>query len=207
MKYLLLICSMSLLTGIVSAQDNSKTKPGFILSTPLTSLTEPEGGPSIGLEYRILEGLAVGVEGTAILYTVFPFVYDHEYAKTGLRIKPEVKYFPVATRGKNTELYFSLQGVYKQIRYSQFSSVAPVTSRKKRTVIAWSPNIGLQRYLDRSHHFILDMYLGLGIRYRKTEPGDEWMYDELFERERLVAIDEDGYNPHLGFGFKLGYRF
>src|SRR5688572_6453664 len=108
MKYFLLICSF-FLTSIVSAQDKSETlspvKPGFILSTPLTSLTETEGGPSIGLEYRILEGLAVGVEGMAVLYTTFPFAHPHEYAKSGFRIKPEIKYFPVATRGKSVELY------------------------------------------------------------------------------------------------------
>ncbi|WP_110055283.1 DUF3575 domain-containing protein [Chitinophaga sp. S165] len=208
MKYLLLICYLFLLTGIVNAQDSSEklfpAKPGFILNTPLTSLTEPEGGPSIGLEYRISEGLAIGIEGTAVLYEAFPFLYAQEYGKSGFRIKPEIKYFPAATRGKNGQLYFSLQGVYKQVRYTEVSEATGNSIRKERKVIAGSPNVGWQRYLDRSHRFILDMYLGLGVRHRKTEP-DVWMGNQLYLGSR--RIDVDGYDPHLAFGFKLGYRF
>ncbi len=208
MKHLLLVCSLSLLTGIVNAQNSSEklfpAKPRFILSTSLTSLIESEGGPSVGLEYRIIDGLAIGIEGTAVLYTTFPFLYEHEYAKSGFRIKPEIKYFPAAARGKNGQLYFSLQGVYKQVRYNEFSEATGTTVRKEKKVIAGSPNVGWQRYLDRSHRFILDMYLGLGVRHRKTEP-DVWLGNELFFGNRRIEVD--GYDPHLAFGFKLGYRF
>lgn len=210
MKYFLLICCLSVLTGTVYAQEKSESerlfplKPGIILSTSLSTLLEPEAGPSLGLEYRIIKGLAIGVEGTVFLYKM-PETYEAHYSTSGFRIRPEIKYFPKWGQGKSMHVYFSLMGLYKQVRYYEYDYYDGQV-RKKKTATALSPNVGLQRYLDRSHHFIMDMYMGLGVRHRKTEPGDELLYDN-FGRTSPIEIDVDGNNPHVAFGFKLGYRF
>lgn len=213
MKYFLLICCLSVLTYTVSAQEKNESgplfplKPGIILNTSPSTLHELESGPSLGLEYRITNGLAIAVEGTVLLYAS-PYAYSTQYSPGGFRIRPEIKYYPSRGRGKSIQLYFSLMGVYKQIRYEEIDYREYYIERlkQKKTVTAISPNVGLQRFLDRSHHFIFDMYMGLGIRYRKTEPGDGWSYNDLGPASPF-EIDEDGYNLHVAFGVRLGYRF
>jgi hypothetical protein len=208
MKYLLFICSLSLLAGIVNAQDKDEAifpaKPGLILGTAITTLQEPEAGPSLSVEYRITKGLAIGIEGTVFLYTL-PETFVQQHSRSGFRIRPEIKFFPNLGQGEKKNLYFSLMYVYKRVGYYDNAYFDGLPVRKTKTVYAISPNVGLQCFLERSHHFILDMYAGLGLRRRKTE--SEEGYQEYDATDGFVILDGDGYNPHLALGFKLGYRF
>ncbi|TWW01539.1 hypothetical protein [Chitinophaga pinensis] len=213
-KHVLLAISILFMSGVVVAQDEKKTvekktfnRKGLILNTTLSSLTEPEGGPTWGLEYRLSESVAIGVDATAILYAL-PETYNDD-SRRGFRVRPEIKLFPSWWRNQHRAFYLSLMGTYKQttyedIRYPMPGAIEYLQKFKKR-VYAGSANLGLQRYFGEQGRFIMDLYVGVGLRHRRTTPNDSY-YSESWETP-FFRIDEDGFNPQFAFGFKLGYRF
>lgn len=219
MKHLLLACCLLFVGGIAVAQEKydikKKTIPsqkGWLLNTTLSSFTEPEGGPSLGMEYRFSETVAVGLDATALLY-VLPDTYNDGMNRKGYRIRPEIKFFPSWWRNEHRSFYISLMGLYKDIRYDeQFYSYDGTNNnayivRQKKIVRALSANMGIQRYLGPDHRILLELYAGMGVRYRTITPGEPNEYYYITDRIGPFSIDEDGYNPQIAFGFKLGYRF
>ncbi|SFO60815.1 hypothetical protein SAMN05428949_5988 [Chitinophaga sp. YR627] len=214
-KTVLLAISILFISGAAFAQEEKEAaekklpnRKGLILNTTLSSLTEPEGGPSVGLEYRLSESVAIGVDATAILYTL-PETYEGENGRRGFRIRPEIKLFPSWWSNQHRSFYLSLMGTYRQtsyedIHYRMPDAVEYLVKYKKR-VYAGSANLGLQRYFGAEGRFIMDMYVGVGLRHRRTTPNDSY-YSESWETP-FFRIDEDGFNPQFAFGFKLGYRF
>lgn len=190
-------------------------KPGLIISTNILSLVEPEGGPTIGLEYRASLHWAVAVDATALLYTM-PDWYRHDDRHTGYRFQPQVKYY-ISGRHCRYNLYFSLMGMYKHVDYGRFTDgyldhdsesgeyvyVEGIRYPRKKDVVAGSANFGIQQYLGSERKMILEFYGGLGLRYQ-----DRRGVPSLFESEDYDAAGiSDGYFPHFTLGIKFGYRF
>ncbi|QHS60243.1 hypothetical protein [Chitinophaga agri] len=218
MKHLLLACCLLFVGSIATAQEEKETQKkvlpsqkGVFLNTTLSSLTEPEGGPSLGLEYRFSETVAVGLDATALLY-VLPDTYEDSRDRRGFRVRPEIKFFPSFWQKEHRSFYVSLMGLYKEIRYNeQFYSFDGTntnmyTVRQKKAVSALSANMGVQRYVGPDRRILIELYAGCGFRHRRTTPGDP--YDSYRDTDRFLrlSIDEDGYSPSFAFGFKLGYR-
>jgi hypothetical protein len=217
MRHLLLTLFVALISGVALAQEEDKIqkketpkRTGWVLNTTLSSLTEPEAGPAVGLEYRFSESVSVALDGTAILYTL-PDVYDYGTNRSGYRLRPEIKFYPSWWRNERRNFYVSLMGTYKDVRYDElfynFQDDKPYTVRQKKISRAISANIGIQRYIGSARRFMIELYVGTGIRFRRTTPGYEEGYVEDEYELRNLSIDEDGYNPQFAFGFKLGYRF
>ncbi|ACU63848.1 hypothetical protein [Chitinophaga pinensis] len=216
-KHVLLAISILFIAGIAFAQEKKEEKTGdkktysqkgVLLNTTLSSLTEPEGGPTWGLEYRLSESVAIGAEVTAVLYT---FYDSYEEDRRGFRIRPEIKIFPSWWRNQHRSFYLSLMGTYKKTSYEDihyvmpYPNVEPLPQKYEKSVYAGSANIGLQRYFGAKGRVVMDMYVGVGLRHRRTTPNESY-YTESWGRP-FFRIDEDGFNPQFAFGFKLGYRF
>ncbi|MBW8685021.1 hypothetical protein [Chitinophaga rhizophila] len=218
MKHLLLTFYALIFSGVLLAQDappaaqkKGPARTGIILHTTLSTLTETDAGPSLGIEYRLLRSLAFSVDATALLYSL-PDVYDDYYTRSGYRIRPEIKFFPAWGLKESRAFYVSLMGTYKRVGSDEVDyddEAYPHPVRRIKQVRALSANMGIQRYLGPQRRFMLELYAGLGLRHRRTTPLPYYAeLDEkgLFEGPHLT-IDEDGYNPQVAFGFKLGYRF
>ena len=213
-RHVLLAISILFISGVALAQEERKasekktfSRKGLILNTTPSSLTEPEGGPSLGLEYRLSESIAIGLDATAIVYTL-PDMYDEE-DRQGFRIRPEIKLFPSWWRNQHRAFYLSLMGTYKYTTYDDtyyiMPDATPYPQKYEKRIYAGSANLGIQRYFGAEGRFMMDMYVGVGIRHRRTTPNDSYVYQSW--ETPLFRIDEDGFNPQFAFGFKLGYRF
>jgi hypothetical protein len=224
-KLLPILCTFILLADLSYAQRHHypipegqfPRAPGFLISTGLFSLFEPEGGPSAGFEYRLGLHWAVALDAMAILYKM-PELYPDDGEHKGFRFQPQIKYY-FAGKHRSFRGYFSLMGTYKDVHYSTMTSEGeiyngtsydyypPVAYTEHRKIIAGSFNIGFQKFLGDDGRIFIEPYAGFGFRYR-TYTGkpeidgdfvDDYYGDGIFDGER--------YLPHISYGFKLGYRF
>lgn len=220
MRYLYLVCTLLLFSHFVYAQEKTAAQPlfplepGLVLSTMPTSLVELEGGPSLGLEYRISETVAIGFDLTKVLYTM-PGTYANRLGTSGTRFRPEIKCFLWQGRESYKSIYISLMGMYKPVRarWTIWNDDKGQDERitGKKTVSGLTANIGTQRYLDKKHRFVLDMFFGVGLRHVHMRPE---LADLFYEKDLGLGIvngafhiDEEGYHATAAFGLKLGYRF
>ncbi|MRG46888.1 DUF3575 domain-containing protein [Chitinophaga sp. SYP-B3965] len=192
-------------------------KPGLVISSNLFSLHEPDGGPSLGLEYRASLHWAVMVEGTAILYTTVP--RDAAESK-GFRIQPELRYY-FSGKHRTFRGFFSLQGMYKQTTFpdSTFKEVPSSTNpsrsvyesvyyESKKEVFGGSANIGFQARFGKANRFMVEMYAGLGLKskdyFGKPIDAKEPM-DKVIKV--IPEFDKAGTYPHIPMGVRMGYCF
>jgi hypothetical protein len=185
-------------------------KPGLIINSNLFSLHEPDGGPSLGFEYRVSLHWAVVVEGTALLYTLEPDGADNG---RGFRIQPEVRYY-FAGKHRTFRGFFSLQATYKEKSYRDSALVGTsirssdnerVYFEEKKQILGGAANIGFQKRFGKGDHFMFEMYAGLGLKQKDFygRPG------RIIEEKRLFVPDTDkpGGYPHIAMGARIGYAF
>jgi hypothetical protein len=190
-------------------------KPGLVISTNVFSLHEFEAGPSLALEYRTSLHWAVILEGTALVYTL-----DEGDYGTGFRIQPELRYyFP----GKHRSFrgFFSLQGTYKQTTFqdSTFREVLsgsnptgidyePVYYEAKKRILAAGANIGFQVRLGRGDRIMIEMYAGLGLKFKDLFGKPAGTVEPM---DRIIQIipkfEEPGTYLHIPMGVRMGYCF
>jgi hypothetical protein len=225
-KSLLIFCTATLLVFSCYAQSfepkegEFPKKPGVILSTNFLSLFEPEGGPTVGVEFRTSLNWAFGLDAMAIAYNM-PFLFDYDDSNHhGYRLSPQIKYY-FAGKKSSYRGYIGLMGMYKSVSYTTMSGsyghyddvtgnyvyTEPERYKRNKYATAGSINIGFQKFLDRDNHIFFEFFGGVGLRYqwRKGKPSFADAvpdYDEEY-REGI----KDGVYPHMTAGIKLGYRF
>lgn len=224
-KYLLCICTFLLAANFSFGQRDRypkegqfPRKPGLILTTNMLSIFEPEGGPTLGLEYRFGIHWAMAADVTALLYTM-PELYDNDERHTGYRIQPQVKYY-LPGRRHSYQMYVSLMGLYKSVHYNKVSDgsyyyngneniyIPGESYREHKQIIAGSTNFGFQKFLDEERHAVVEFYGGVGLRSKQRSgkpavPGNNGGNVYYDDYDGL----EDGIWPHVSYGIKFGYRF
>jgi hypothetical protein len=213
-KHLRYTCYLLLLAGVAHSQEKTgkgklfPQKPGIIINTTFNTLIEPDAGPTLGVEYRISNHFAVGMNVTGIFYAGTP-IDRTDSARMGFRLQPEIKYFVNWGDDGDKQVYFSLMGLHKEMKYKAREHDTTNTSTfriidRKKIINAMSGNIGVQHYLGDKRHFIVDVYAGMGLRYRSTTPPLP-VYNT--EGAHYDFTTKDGYTLQVSFGIKLGYRF
>jgi hypothetical protein len=188
-----------------------------MVTTNVLSIFEPEGGPTLGLEYRFGLHWAVAADATALLYTMPELYYDHE-RHTGYRVQPQIKYY-LPGRRHSYQMYVSLMGLYKSVHYNttsdgysyydgnQYIDVPGVKYREHKEIIAGSTNFGFQKFLDEERHAVIEFYGGVGLRskLRTGKPAVQPSVgrEDYYDQDGL----DDGIWPHVSYGIKFGYRF
>jgi hypothetical protein len=190
-------------------------KPGLLVSTNVLSLFELEGGPTLGLEYRLALNWAIAVDATAILYTL-PEVYDTDGPHTGYRIQPQVKYY-FGGRRRSFRGYISFMAMYKDVHYDKTTSGGeyyngteyiyydPVPYVEHKKIIAGSFNVGMQKFFDDERRVFIEPYAGVGLRH-KERTGRPAIDGTYYEDDDFLDL-KDGMYPHLTWGLKFGCRF
>lgn len=232
-RALCFLCLFSLVAFAIAAQDRKfrwpkrpqkrpppvviPPKPGLIIHSNLFSLHEPDGGPSLGFEYRASLHWAVVVEGTALLYTVTP---EHADNGRGFRVQPEVRYY-FAGKHRTFRGFFSLQGTYKEKTYQDSAliwvdngTISGIPRRDqervyfeaKKRILAGAANIGFQARFGKGEHFMVEMYAGLGLKSKNFYGRPPAMIDDKINWF-VPDLDEPGDYPHIAMGVRIGYCF
>ncbi|MET6997231.1 DUF3575 domain-containing protein [Chitinophaga defluvii] len=184
-------------------------EPAFIISTNVFSLTEPDGGPSLALEYRFNLHWSILVEGTAILYDLTE--NEAGGSNKGYRIRPEARYY-FAGKHKTFRGFFGVEASYKQVDFQEYVTLdhenyyerTAYSRRKKMGGGAFK--IGFQTFFDKNRRIIFELYGGAGFKYRHTDKKGmpENVYVPRFKNP--WRLDEDGLMPNIPMGVKIGYR-
>ncbi|PWV49739.1 DUF3575 domain-containing protein [Chitinophaga sp. S165] len=230
MKQLYTILILCLLV-VVSLKGQQRGTPdslltGVRISTNLLTLREPDGGISLALENRYTKEWSVLVEGTWIFIdekSDFGLRGQYTPKAKGFRIRPEIRYY-MPGRGHKYKLFFAQEISYKRVSYLEewihregenpnngtfnYEKITPYD--KVKTIIGTSGKMGLQFYFDPRHKFIMELYVGLGIKHRKIKFKDEVpIYGSYLEDNDGYFFDtlESGWNINIPMGLKVGYRF
>jgi hypothetical protein len=184
--------------------------PGLLISTNVFSITEPDGGPSLAVEYRYSLHWSVLLEGTAILYQ-FMGEDALEHATSGFRLRPEVRYY-FAGKHKTYRGFFSVEGSYKQVRYyepvtlDQGNYYEKSTYQRTKRMGGGAFKIGFQTYFGKKKHIMFELYGGVGLKYRTYD--DAAMPDNAYipTFRDAFKFDDPGLMPNIPMGVKFGYR-
>lgn len=231
MKQLYTILISCLLIAVSSKGQRREGTPdslltGLRISTNLLTLREPDGGISLALENRYTKEWSVLVEGTWIFIDEkgdYNLRGQYSPKAKGFRIRPEIRYY-MPGRGHKYKLFFAQEISYKRVSYLEewihrvgenstgdyfnYEKITPYD--KVKTIIGTSGKMGLQFYFDPRHKYIMELYIGLGIKYRKVKFKDEVpTYGSYMEDNSSYFLNapESGWNINIPMGIKVGYRF
>lgn len=195
---------------------------GLNISTNLVSLYEPDAGPAIALEYRATRAWSVLLEGAWICYDLkseYGLRGEYTPMAKGFRLRPEVRYYLPGKR--NTYVFFfSHELMYKRVNFLEERIVQKETGggyyyeqlkayEKTKQLFGTSGKFGFQRYVDRHHRLFIELYVGIGLKYRTSSYKEEPPAGSYLEKNDKYFFENlhDGWLLYTPFGLKVGYHF
>ena len=203
-----------------------KIKPVSLANTwwvqynPLT-LTEPEVPITATIHYKTNGRIAIALD--AGFFIAKQNYSDNGFTQyNGFRLKPAIKYYLQGYKKSPHGLYFSLEGLLKRTinkkqewlsqtnstGQSVFSQLANYKERK----LVYGINLlfGGEIILDKEQRWMLDLYLGLGIRNKQFKANNlptglsvDYSNDNS---NRVFNIFLNGTYMSVPAGLKVGYR-
>lgn len=216
------------ITASSKAQKNTPDPQltGLRISTNLVTLREPDGGVSLALEYRYKKNWGVLMEGTWIFIDEkadYNVRGKYTPMAKGFRIRPEIRYYMPGSRHVY-KLFFGQEISYKRVSYLE-EWITPVTSdprgwgvdyeqisayEKVKNIYGTSGKVGCQLFFDKQHKFMIEFYIGLGLRYKdvafknKVPPAGSYLENNS---SYLGDTPETGWDINIPMGIKVGYCF
>lgn len=199
---------------------------GLRISTNLVTLREPDGGISVALENRYKKNWSVLVEGTWIFIDEkgdYNLRGRYTPKAKGFRIRPEIRYY-MPGKAHTYKLFFAQEISYKRVSYLeewiQQMGVNPNNGtfdyekisayEKVKNIYGTSGKMGCQFFFDARHKYMMEFYIGLGIKYRDVAFKDKVpSADSYLENNSSYLVDEPktGWDINIPMGIKIGYRF
>ena len=195
---------------------------GFYLSLAPLALLDPIE-PSINLHFMYAKNdkIAFGMEAGYIYHYT-----QEDDGVNGFRLRPEVRFKNLLKAGRmDSPWYVSIQGMYKRtnqlFEYDEEVVLSPTVSftrlhstHLRRQVSGLNALIGKELFLSRqSKHVFVDIYAGLGFRYRVVDLEDGASQDiiDTFSDRNWFRIQKmrntDGAGISLLLGLRLGWKF
>lgn len=223
-----ILCLISWLPSTAQKNTPDSLLTGLRISTNLVTLREPDGGVSLALEYRYKKNWSVLVEGTWIFIdekSDYNLRGRYTPMAKGFRIRPEIRYY-LPGKAHTYKLFFAQEISYKRVSYLE-EWIQPVKSdpvaggwdidyekistyRKVKNIYGTSGKMGGQLFFDAQHKYMLEFYIGIGIKYRdvafkdKVPSADSYLEDNS---SYLVDSPTTGWDINIPMGIKVGYRF
>lgn len=175
------------------------------------SLADMDNTAMVGGEYRFKNHLSVLADVGYVFYTS----YIEEAKKTrGFNIRPAIRIY----YGRSMARYFQVQAGYKHVNYSvhdwvnkevvngvpSYQQQQDFTYRKQ--VAALSFMIGRMILLG-SDDWFADVYMGLGLRYRKLGVAGEEDFSYTLDRGLFGPPQERLISLHLPFNIRIAHTF
>lgn len=165
---------------------------------------------SFGVEKRISHKSSVALDGSFIFFSQM-FGEKSHYSR-GFMFRPAYRFFPA--QGK---VFIEIEGHYKQVTQKLTDWVGRdvvndvptydeyATFRLRKSVKGAHLKVGRQYYLSK--HFWLEVYVGIGVHYRKykvvDDPRMRYALDNVFLM--VTSVDQEVV-PALPAGLRLLYR-
>jgi hypothetical protein len=207
-------------TLTIKKVETSPVHSMWIQYSPLT-LMEPEVPITATFLYKTSNRLAVALDAGFFIATQ-NYSDEGPRAYSGIRLKPELKYYLQSHRKGPLGMYVSLQGLIKRTiekkeewlsRQSSgglfvFSQLA--NYRERKLVYGISIILGGEILLDREQRWMLDLYWGIGFRNKQFKALDlpdglSVDYDNA-KPKQLFNLFLNGTYMSLPIGIKVGYR-
>lgn len=196
---------------MVAKAQSSLTGMRVFINVP--SFSEMDGGPALGVEYRIKNNISVSLEGQWILYSL----PDYEAQNHGFRFTPDVKFFIPGSR-KRYKWFFAVQALYKQVNsyedyiiphyednmevYQELRSL-----ERQKQVFAMGGRFGVQStFGGKKERFYMEISAGLGFRWKETHFVQRPPEGSV-KRGREALLETDGLMPDVPYKIRFGYRF
>jgi hypothetical protein len=195
------------------------SKTWWVQYNPFT-LLEPELPITATFMYKINRKIAVALDaGFFIAHQDFQSDGYEKYS--GIRLKPQIKIYPLGKQTYLNNWYLSLQGVFKYTQNpeqqwltkldanGQFLYRQLVDYTQKKREIGIDFLMGFELPLNYEKTWMLDFYMGMGTRNKTfTEVGIPLGLainrNDFF---RFFTINRPGEQITLPAGLKLSYRF
>ena len=190
-KFILTVsCIIGLLFSVtVSAQkinqSNGESYPGFSLHTSLTSFFDYDAGVNLGVGYRWNKHFSASISPTWIFYS---FYSDggSSIIPSGVRVRADVKYYFKKRRPRHPDFYIAPEFHYKYAKTKKedlfginclngqcdFFQNAVYTDVKNEIGGLVKTGIIFPLRFVKNHRWLLDMYIGLGVKqsnFRETD--------------------------------------
>lgn len=225
---ILILCLLIAASSKAQRNTPDSLLTGLRISTNLVTLREPDGGVSLALEYRYKKNWSVLIEGTWIFIDE-KADYDLRGKYTpmakGFRVRPEIRYY-LPGRGHVYKLFFAQEISYKRVSYLE-EWIQPVratpnspvadyerisTYDKVKNIYGTSGKVGVQLFFDARHRYMIEFYIGLGLKYRDVAFKDEFHVPSITsyqEKDYSYIVDSPytGWDINIPMGIKIGYRF
>ncbi|WP_440135716.1 DUF3575 domain-containing protein [Chitinophaga sancti] len=201
-----------LLMGCIMAASAQSSLTGMRIFVNVPSFTEIDGGPALGLEYRIRDNISVALEGQWILYSLSNYVAENH----GFRFTPDVKFFLPGSK-KRYKWFFAAQALYKQVNtfedyiiphYENNTQVYQELRayERQKQVFAFGGRFGIQStFGGKKERFYMEVSTGLGFRWKGTHFLQNPPEGSL-KRGREPLLDTEGWNPDVPYKVRFGYR-
>lgn len=213
MKYLLMCCLL-LCSGEMLAQ---KIDHPWVLSTNLVSMIEPDGGPSINLEYKFNRRWSVSMEAEMVLYNWASNLEDYntntagEFVRGGIRLRPEARIYLTHSR----RLFFSGMFMYKRVELDElfyvdnYSYQSTVNLRGIKESVGFTPKIGFQTFIRGK--VLFEISGGLGAAYRIFRYKDRIPQNVIIpafkDDEAASQFRREEWEADFPLSIRFGYRF
>jgi hypothetical protein len=137
-----------------------------------------DGNINLGSEYRFNGTWSATLDAGAIFYSQY---FANSKKTRGILLRPGVRIYP----GKYKDYFVELQLHYKQVMYHitdwiERDLVNGVPSYEELTTFryqkrVWGVHImgGIKEYLGSNHRLSIEVYLGLGVHFKKQNPYNE----------------------------------
>jgi hypothetical protein len=192
----------------------------WIQYSPLT-LIEPEVPITATFLYKTSNRLAVALDAGFFIATQ-NYSDEGPKAYSGIRLKPELKYYLQSHKKEPLGMYVSLQGLIKrtiekkeewlsqQNSGGQFVFSQLANYRERKLVYGISFILGGEILLDKKQRWMLDLYWGIGFRNKQFKALDLPVglsvdYDNV-KPKQLFNLFLNGTYLSLPVGIKVGYR-
>ncbi|TWW01538.1 DUF3575 domain-containing protein [Chitinophaga pinensis] len=200
---------------------------GWRVSSNLLTLHHPDGGISAAVEYRFRRNWSVLLEGGWIFIDEKK-LYDMRGQFTpkakGYYVRPEIRYYLSGKRGKY-RIFFSQDFFYRKVSFYEERivkmNVNPndgdydyeqlSTFGKTKEMFGTDSKFGFQTYMGNTQRIMFEVYVGLGVKYRKFTydrpvPADSYLEDRKYNFD-YVPDKNNVWDGAFPVGLKLGYRF
>ncbi|SFO60837.1 Protein of unknown function [Chitinophaga sp. YR627] len=200
---------------------------GWRVSSNLLTLHHPDGGISAAVEYRFRPSWGVLLEGGWIFIDekkLYNMRGKFTPKAKGYYVRPEIRYYMPGRHGKY-RLFFSQDFFYRKVSFYEerierinadptggmYNYEKLSTYGKTKETFGTDTKFGFQTYFGNDHRVMFEVYVGLGVKYRKFTydrpvPVNSYVEDRNYNFDDAPDRNNiwDGAFP---VGLKLGYRF
>ncbi len=199
------------------AQKNAgeqKRPPYVVKTTPLNLINPFQQSVDVSADIPLSSrwGLEMGI---GLVLDSWSWAPHKGETYKGLKLKPAIKYYTQLLTGGNND-YISLAFKYNNIQNSRYVNVTRQGGQytewmfQRKHLLTWGAafRMGSQLYLGNRKRWMIEPFVGAGIRQLRVSQHDLPLDAELLVEERIFNLDRPSgiyTTPDISLGFCFGW--